>query len=204
MRTHTVWFFPALLLLTFAVFFSGCTAATEAENAQLQASYDELVLLNAELEQENEALLNENANLQNMQTSTIATASLNENSPELSYIDLYARGNFTAYVWDFLPEFVDINPGYTAVVLSEFQSRPFIAYINTELMGELEINETYLFEVPEAYIGNLPEPKVNALLETGTVSATELCGDTDVYIDAIREPAEDETGLSSPHLEYYT
>ncbi len=190
--------FAVLFSLLFTVAFSACSSDTEGEGADLLAENQELTAQNEALLLEQESLLAENEDLQSQ-----LQASTSQESGEEPSVELYAGDGFVATVWGFVPEFENVPENQIAVILSEFQSDLFIAYIDEEMSEQLEIQGTYFFESPDIFVGYLPESQANALYENANVSATELSGDTLLYITGFREPGEDESGLSSPLLSYY-
>ncbi len=189
-----------LIASLLAVTLSGCTFAATASQTQAAAS-EETPMAQSEapvaVQQSSEPV--QNAVVQNeMQGGASASA-----EDEIVYLN--AGGTFVATVWGFVPEFTNLPQNQIAVVLSEFQSSLFIAYIDADLGEQLEIEGTYAFETPEIYVASLPRSQAQELYAggEGSISATELCGDVQVFITSVREPAEDEGGLASPYLSYY-
>ncbi len=183
--------------LFFAVLFSACSAETEGDYAQAVAE-------NEALAAQYEALLAENENLQNqLQASEAVSASAEAGSDE-PMLDLYAGGEFVATVWGFVPEYGFVPENQIPVILSEFQSSLFIAYMDADMSEQLETGASYVFEVPEVYVGSVPESEAQALYAngSGSESATALSAGTMLYIESFREMDANEGGLDSPQLMY--
>ncbi len=207
MLRKRIWCVIGAFALFATFMFNGCSSETEgeyaallAENEELTANYEALLRKQENLLSENMALLAENEALQN-QGQTTEQAAIEETSGAFD-AQLYAGGEFVATVWGFVPEYVNIPDNQIAVVLSEFQSELFLAYIDREMSEQLEIEETYVFEAPEVFVAYLSVAEAHALYENESVSATALSGDTTLYIESFREPGENEGGLASSELSY--
>ena len=162
----------ALLLL--ALLLSGCGGVSKEE-------YDAVV-------QERDALLAE-AELQELQAQ--------EASPDT--VTVKVKGEFTATVWELIPDYVTDYETPRMAVVSLFQGTPFT--IDTgELTKHLEEGETCVFEVEMSRYDIITRQEY----ESGTLLNPEAAFSMypSLYISTFRPAEESDWGLDSVHLAY--
>ncbi len=199
MKTYKVMALFTLALFAFAL-LGGCSFEADANyNALLQQNEqyaNEVARLEAEIVELKDELM------QQPQQGEAAGQEAAQQSAE--QVDVYVGGNFTASIWAFVPDFYDIPENHVAMVVSEFQSRLFVVYIEQSVAAQLEVGEPYLFEVQSRYYTSVPQAEYDAEYAGRQVSATELSGTEYLFISAASEPREDQLGLASPNLSYST
>lgn len=162
----------ALLLL--ALLLSGCGGVSKEE-------YDAVV-------QERDALLAE-AELQELQAQ--------EASPDT--VTVKVKGEFTATVWELIPDYVTDYETPRMAVVTLFQSTPFTLFgVDAD---RLEVGETYVFEVEMDRCQDITREEY----ESGSLLTPEIIlpmYHPYIRISGFRLAEEKDCGLDSVHLEY--
>ncbi|MCI9114349.1 MAG: hypothetical protein HFF96_08870 [Oscillibacter sp.] len=163
------------LLLLLVLLLSGCGGVSKEE-------YDAVV-------RERDALLAE-AELQELQAQ--------EASPNT--VTVKVTGEFTATVWELIPDYVTDYETPRMAVVTLFQSTPFTIYTG-ELTKHLEEGKTYVFEVEMSRYDIITRQEY----ESGTLLINPEVAFSmypSLYISNFRPAEESDWGLDSVHLAY--
>ena len=159
------------LLLLLALLLSGCGGVSKEE-------YDAVV-------RERDALREE---LQKQQEKSPGT------------VTVKVTGEFTATVWELIPDYVTDYETPRMTVATLFQSTPFTIYTG-ELTKHLEEGETYVFEVEMSRYDIITRQEY----ESGTLLINPEVAFSmypSLYISTFRPAEESDWGLDSVHLAY--
>lgn len=126
-----------------------------------------------------------------------AQTELQELRDQTEMVAVRVTGTFTATVSDLIPDYVTDGETPRMAVVRLFQCAPFTIY-TADLTQDLEVGETYVFEVKDKYTEiTREEYETKSLLNPETaVSFYNL------WISCFRPAEEKDCGLDSVHLEY--
>lgn len=126
-----------------------------------------------------------------------AQTELQELRDQTEMVAVRVTGTFTATVSDLIPDYVTDGETPRMAVVRLFQCAPFTIY-TAGLTQDLEVGETYVFEVKDEYTEiTREEYETKSLLNPETaVSFYNL------WISGFRPAEEKDCGLDSVHLEY--
>ncbi len=177
------------ILLAMCILLSGC-----ASGAITQEQYDALMATNEELTVELELLKQEQ--------SDTPSSSADAPAPPVGddMVEVKIRGGFSATVMGFARETLSTDYPPQFVILTLFQSSPFILYVGSDVTAQLEVGNTYYFEIEEREVD--PISREDYEDEYFYPDLSQLIADNVIYITSFREPTENELGLESVHIEY--
>ena len=164
----------------------GCTSnqVTQSEYSALSVKYESVLL-------ERDLLLTEIQDLES-KLSVLSQSLVKEP------VSMKLVGGFVATVRDVIPDYVLDDETLQVAILTEFQSPPFTVYVGEKIGSQLEIGKTYYFHVAEQTIVDFPESE----FKNGFLSVETWLSLYNLRIESVREPKDNESGLSSPQLNF--
>ncbi|MBZ4670588.1 MAG: hypothetical protein JG769_892 [Oscillospiraceae bacterium] len=106
-------------------------------------------------------------------------------------------GSFCATVRWVGPDYCLDDSTPNTVMLTLFQSAPFLIFPGEEAASKLEVGKTYYFEIEDTPIGSIPKSE----FDKGVITEKAFVL-YPIKIKAFRLAKEDEMGLNSPNLKY--
>jgi len=168
------------VLVLVSLLLTSCGGVSIDNYNAVSKERDELLIQKANLEAEYLDILEERDQLLRRYETVPATIS----------------GQFTATVRATLPDY-GVDGAHRYAVVTLFQGAPFTIYLGSELTSQVEIGETYVFELEEKTI-ELQRHQ----LETIPPWPEAAIPMYELSISSICTPTEDELGMNCYQLEY--
>ena len=130
---------------------------------------------------ENQRLLIENQNLSAALMPATADAKL--------------TGAFVATVRHIIPDYIFDNVTPQIAILTQYQSGPFMLFMDETIIAKLEVGQIYYFEIEDTPVGEMLESEMGYYNLGCDVNPP-------FNIKSVRAPEEDEIGVSSPNVTY--
>ncbi len=186
------------IVLAVSILLVSCQANYDPSYEEVVASNDELTLKVSELEQTISEAESEINDLESRLSEAGTNGEGTEYIPEEMIYGNF-EGEFTATVNEVIESYVEVA-GYLPVSVMPFQDMPYIIYLSTDIIDELEDGETYRFVIDNAR-GGVPKVAYELNDEEAIISSY-YSNVRMIMVSSFREPTEDELGVSQAKLQF--
>lgn len=114
-------------------------------------------------------------------------------------INVGIEGGFVATVRGIIPDYCLDDKTPQVLILTEFQSGPFLVYAGQDISEKIYIGDMYYFEIVNKDVGFVTQDEYNKGIPV-TETAIVLYN---LRINSFRQPEDNEIGFESPSLSYY-
>lgn len=164
-----------------------CFSLMGCSNVVSQSEYDAVCVERDALQEERDALQEERDSLR-AQVEELSSVSTEQEEGKKVLIS----GSFPATVRDLIPDYSLNETTLNVAVISLFQCGPFTVYVGEEMAAELQVGETYVFEIVEMEV----EKVTNSTDPQTVIPLYHL------RIKSARIAEESERGLGGPDIIY--